>query len=41
MRYWDDDQPGWNAEEHAFAAAGRKQTLHARVGEGPSAYVSS
>jgi dihydrofolate reductase len=25
MRYWDDDQPGWNADEHAFAAAWRKQ----------------
>jgi len=26
MRYWDDDHPEWNAEEHAFAAAWRKQT---------------
>jgi dihydrofolate reductase len=25
MRYWDDDQPQWNAEERAFAAAWRKQ----------------
>lgn len=25
MRYWDDDQPGWNADEQAFAAAWRKQ----------------
>ncbi len=25
MRYWDDDQPGWDAEERAFAAAWRKQ----------------
>jgi dihydrofolate reductase len=25
MRYWDDDQPEWNADEHAFAAAWRKQ----------------
>jgi len=25
MRYWDDDQAEWNAEEHAFAAAWRKQ----------------
>ena len=25
MRYWDDDHPEWNAEEHAFAAAWRKQ----------------
>ena len=24
MRYWDDDHPEWNAEEHAFAAAWRK-----------------
>src|ERR1041384_5998974 len=26
MRYWDDDQPGWDAAEHAFAAAWRRQT---------------
>lgn len=26
MRYWDDDQPEWEAEERAFAAAWRKQT---------------
>lgn len=25
MRYWDDDQPEWNPEEHAFAAAWRRQ----------------
>ena len=25
MRYWDDDQPGWDAGELAFAAAWRKQ----------------
>ena len=25
MRYWDDDQPEWNEEERAFAAAWRKQ----------------
>jgi dihydrofolate reductase len=25
MRYWDDDQPGWGADEKAFAAAWRKQ----------------
>jgi dihydrofolate reductase len=25
MRYWDEDQPEWSAEEHAFAAAWRKQ----------------
>lgn len=23
MRYWDDDQPDWTADEHAFAAAWR------------------
>lgn len=21
MRYWDEDQPGWTPDEHAFAAA--------------------
>ena len=26
MRYWEDDQPGWNADEQAFAAAWRNQT---------------
>jgi dihydrofolate reductase len=25
MRYWDDDQPEWGADEHAFAAVWRKQ----------------
>src|SRR5512134_1918131 len=25
MRYWDDDHPEWHGEEHAFAAAWRKQ----------------
>ncbi|HVH11586.1 MAG TPA: dihydrofolate reductase family protein [Longimicrobium sp.] len=25
MRYWDDDQPEWGEDEHAFAAAWRKQ----------------
>ena len=25
MRSWDDDQPEWAADEHAFAAAWRKQ----------------
>jgi dihydrofolate reductase len=25
MRYWDEDHPDWVAEEHAFAAAWRKQ----------------
>jgi dihydrofolate reductase len=26
MRYWDDEQPEWGADEHAFAAAWRRQT---------------
>ena len=25
MRYWDDEQPEWGEDEHAFAAAWRKQ----------------
>lgn len=25
MRYWDEDQQGWNADEQAFAAAWRRQ----------------
>ena len=25
MRYWDDDQPEWDAEERDFAAAWRRQ----------------
>ena len=25
MRYWDDDQAEWTADEHSFAAAWRKQ----------------
>ena len=25
MRYWDEDHPEWDAEQHAFAAAWRKQ----------------
>ena len=25
MRYWDDDQPDWDADRQAFAAAWRKQ----------------
>ena len=25
MRYWDDDQPDWDADRHAFAAAWRRQ----------------
>ena len=27
MRYWDDDHPEWDAEEHAFAAAWRNQPM--------------
>ncbi len=26
MHYWDDDQPEWGADEHAFARAWRNQT---------------
>ena len=25
MRYWDEDRPEWTAEQHAFAAAWRRQ----------------
>jgi len=25
MRYWDDDQPDWGPDEHAFASAWRRQ----------------
>lgn len=25
MRYWDEDRPEWNADEHAFAVAWRNQ----------------
>lgn len=25
MRYWDDDRPEWDADQHAFAAAWRRQ----------------
>ena len=25
MRYWDDDHPEWDSEEHAFSAAWRRQ----------------
>ena len=25
MRYWDDEHPEWSADEHAFAAAWRRQ----------------
>jgi len=28
MQYWDENQPGWGAEEHAFAAAWRRQAKH-------------
>jgi dihydrofolate reductase len=26
MRYWEEDRPEWNADQHAFAAAWRRQT---------------
>lgn len=26
MRYWDEDQPDWDADRHAYAAAWRKQS---------------
>ena len=31
MRYWDDDHPEWDAEEHAFAAAWRNQRRMGRL----------
>jgi hypothetical protein len=31
MRYWDDDHPEWDAEEHAFAAA--RLITNDRIGE--------
>jgi len=31
MRYWDDDHPEWNAEEHAFAAAPESDTGRVRI----------
>jgi dihydrofolate reductase len=41
MRYWDDDQPDWEAEERAFAAAWRKQpkwvVSHTLKSVGPNA----
>jgi dihydrofolate reductase len=41
MRYWDDDQPEWTADEHAFAAAWRKQpkwvVSHTLKSVGPNA----
>jgi dihydrofolate reductase len=41
MRYWDDDHPEWNAEEHAFAAAWRTQpkwvVSHSLKSVGPNA----
>ena len=45
MRYWEDDQPDWDADKHAFAAAWRKQpkwvvsrTLHPQS-LGPNAHL--
>ena len=41
MRYWDDDQPEWDAGEHAFAAAWRRQpkwvVSRSRPAVGPNA----
>lgn len=41
MRYWDDDQPTWSDDEHAFAAGWRKQkkwvVSRSRVDVGPNA----
>ncbi len=41
MRYWDDDHPEWNAAEHAFAAAWRRQpkwvVSHSLKSVGPNA----
>src|SRR5580698_4072878 len=41
MRYWDDDLPEWNAEDHDFAAAWRSQpkwvVSHSLKSVGPNA----
>lgn len=41
MRYWDDDQSEWSEDEHAFAAAWRKQpkwvVSRSSVSVGPNA----
>ena len=41
MRYWDDDQPDWDADRHAFAAAWRRQpkwvVSHSLESVGPNA----
>jgi dihydrofolate reductase len=41
MRYWDDDHPEWDAEEHAFAAAWRDKpkwvVSHSLRSVGPNA----
>ena len=41
MRYWDDDQPEWDAAEYAFAAAWRAQpkwvVSHSLPAVGPNA----
>jgi len=36
MRYWDDDHPEWDADQHAFAAAPAKMSRLARVEVGRS-----
>lgn len=41
MRYWDEDQPDWDADRHDFAAAWRKQrkwvVSHSLKSVGPNA----
>ncbi len=41
MRYWDEDQPEWEADEHAYAAAWRNQpkwvVSHSLQSVGPNA----
>ena len=45
MRYWDEDRPEWNAEQHAFAAAWRSQpkwvVSHSLKSVGPNATLVS
>lgn len=41
MRYWDEDRPEWSSDEHAFAAAWRRQpkwvASHSPTSVGPNA----
>ena len=45
MRYWEQDQPEWTADEHAFAAAWRNQhkwvTTRSLTSVGPNATLVS